>query len=163
MLTARDVDPAGGDTEFANTYAAYDAFSDQEKAEIAGLRVVHSFAAAQRIAYPDATDMQRAEWEKVPTRVHPLVWTRRNGRKSLLIGATADTIVERPRDRSRELLDRLLTWATQPQFSLRHQWRRGDLVHWDNTGMLHRALPFEPTSRRLMHRTTLVGQEFVNA
>jgi alpha-ketoglutarate-dependent taurine dioxygenase len=59
------------------------------------------------------------------------------------------------------LLDRLLEWATQPQFVLRHQWRQGDLVIWDNTGMLHRALPFEPTSSRLMHRTTLVGVERV--
>ncbi|MEU1165116.1 TauD/TfdA family dioxygenase [Streptomyces sp. NPDC005921] len=163
LLTAREVDPAGGDTEFANTYAAYEALSDEEKAEIADLRVVHSFAAAQAVAYPDATAKQRADWEKVPTRVHPLVWTRRSGRKSLLIGATADTVVGRPADRGRELLGRLLDWSTRPQFSLRHQWRRGDLVIWDNTGMLHRALPFEPTSRRLMHRTTLVGQELVSA
>ncbi|UGQ11661.1 TauD/TfdA family dioxygenase [Yinghuangia sp. ASG 101] len=163
LLTAREVDPAGGDTEFANTYAAYDALSDDEKAEIADLRVVHSFAAAQRIAYPDATDKQRAQWDTVPTRVHPLVWTRRNGRKSLLVGATADTVVGWPEDRGRELLDRLLAWSTRPEFSLRHQWRRGDLVMWDNTGMLHRALPFEATSRRLMHRTTLVGQEPVGA
>lgn len=163
LLTAREVDPAGGDTEFANTYAAYDALSAQEKAEIGDLTVVHSFAAAQRIAYPDATDKQRAEWDKVPTRVHPLVWTRRSGRKSLLVGATADTVVGWPDERGRKLLNRLLAWSTRPEFSLRHQWRRGDLVMWDNTGMLHRALPFEPTSRRLMHRTTLVGQERVHA
>ncbi|ABW09974.1 Taurine catabolism dioxygenase TauD/TfdA [Parafrankia sp. EAN1pec] len=163
LLTAREVDPAGGDTEFANTYAAYEALSDEEKAEIADLQVVHSFAIAQRIAYPDAADKQRASWEKVPTRVHPLVWTRANGRKSLLIGATAGMVVGRSEDRGRTLLDRLLQWSTSPRFTLRHQWRRGDLVIWDNTGVLHRALPFEPTSRRLMHRTTLVGQELVTA
>ncbi|ONH23902.1 TauD/TfdA dioxygenase family protein [Pseudofrankia asymbiotica] len=163
LLTAREVDPAGGDTEFANTYAAYDALSEQEKAEIADLQVIHSFATAQRIAYPDATDKQRAGWEQVPPRVHPLVWTRANGRKSLLAGATAGTVVDWPEDRGRALLDRLLEWSTSPRFTLRHRWRRGDLVIWDNTGMLHRALPFEPTSRRLMHRTTLVGQELVTA
>lgn len=163
LLTAREVDPAGGDTEFANTYAAYDALSDADKADIAGLRVVHSFAAAQRIAYPDAGDRQRDEWDKVPARVHPLVWTRRNGRRSLLVGATADTVVGWPHDRGRELLDRLLAWSTRPEFALRHRWSRGDLVMWDNTGMLHRALPFEPTSVRLMHRTTLAGQELVGA
>jgi alpha-ketoglutarate-dependent taurine dioxygenase len=59
------------------------------------------------------------------------------------------------------LLDHLLEWSTQPQFVLRHHWRRGDLVIWDNTGMLHRALPFESTSQRLLHRTTLVGEEAV--
>ncbi|MEX5636919.1 TauD/TfdA family dioxygenase [Parafrankia sp. FMc2] len=163
LLTAHEVDPAGGDTEFANTYAAYDALSDEDKTHIADLRVVHSFAAAQRIAYPDATDKQQAEWARVPPRVHPLVWTRQSGRRSLLVGATAGEVVGWPADRGRELLDRLLAWSTQPQFSLRHHWRRGDLVIWDNTGMLHRALPFQPTSRRLMHRTTLVGQELVTA
>jgi alpha-ketoglutarate-dependent taurine dioxygenase len=159
LLAAREVDDAGGDTEFASTYAAYAALPDETKARIAGLRVVHSFAAAQGRAHRDATDEERARWERVPVREHPLVWTRRDGRKSLLLGATTDEVVGLSRDQGRALLDELLEWATQPRFVLRHRWRRGDLVIWDNTGMLHRALPFEPTSRRLMHRTTLVGVE----
>ena len=163
LLTAREVDPAGGDTEFANTYAAYDALSDADKAEIESLHVVHSFAHAQSLANPDPTDKERAAWDRVPTRVHPLVWTRRNGRKSLLLGATAGEVVDWPAAKGRTLLDRLLDWSTQPQFRLRHNWRKGDLVMWDNTGMLHRALPFEPTSIRLMHRTTLAGEEAVAA
>ena len=163
LLTAREIDEAGGDTEFANTYAAYEALSEAEKGELAGLQVVHSFAHAQSLANPDATEEERASWDRVPARVHPLVWTHRNGRQSLLLGATAAEVVGWPADKSRELLDRLLAWSTQPQFTLRHKWRRGDLVMWDNTGMLHRALPFEPTSLRLMHRTTLVGEEAVSA
>jgi len=95
----------------------------------------------------------------VPARTHPLVWTRRDGRKSLLLGATAAEVVGWPAEKGRALLDRLLEWSTQPQFVLRHRWRRGDLVVFDNTGMLHHALPFEPKSRRMMHRTTLVGIE----
>ena len=161
LLTAREIDPAGGDTEFATTYAAFDALPADEKAEIEDVRVVHSFAAAQRRAHPDATAEEQAGWERVPPREHPLVWRRRDGRRSLLLGATADHVVGWVPERSQELLDRLLTWCTQPRFTLRHQWRVGDLVMWDNTGMLHRALPFEPTSRRLMHRTTLVGVEAV--
>jgi alpha-ketoglutarate-dependent taurine dioxygenase len=163
LLTARAVDPAGGDTEFANIYAAYAALTDNERAEIADLQVVHSFAHAQSLANPDATEDQRRSWDRVPARAHPLVWTRRNGRQSVLLGATAAEIVGWPAKRGRALLDRLLDWSTQPQFTLRHQWRKGDLVMWDNTGMLHRALPFEPTSVRLMHRTTLVGEEPVCA
>lgn len=62
---------------------------------------------------------------------------------------------------SREFLDDILGWTTQPQFVLRHKWRVGDLVIWDNTGLLHRAIPYEPKSLRLMHRTTLVGEEAV--
>ena len=163
LLTARAVDPAGGDTEFADTYAAYAALSDAERSEISDLQVVHSFAHAQSLANPEPSEEERAVWDRVPTRVHPLVWTRRNGRKSLLLGATASEIVGRPAAESRDLLDRLLGWATQPRFTLRHSWRVGDLVMWDNTGMLHRALPFEPTSVRLMHRTTIEGDEPVAA
>ncbi|WP_425826604.1 TauD/TfdA dioxygenase family protein [Streptomyces fractus] len=161
LLTAREIDEAGGDTEFANTFLAYEALPAQEKRQLDGLQVVHSFAAAQLRAHPDASPKQRAAWDRVPTRQHPLVWTRGNGRKSLLVGATAGEIVGRPVEEGRALLDHLTRWATQPRFALRHRWRRGDLVIWDNTGMLHHALPFEPTSRRLMHRTTLVGEEAV--
>jgi alpha-ketoglutarate-dependent taurine dioxygenase len=163
LLTARAVDPAGGDTEFANTYAAYAALSGGEPSEIANLQVVHTFAHAQSLANPDASDEQRVSWDRVPARVHPLVWTRRNGRQSLLLGATAAEVIGWPPDKGRALLDRLLEWSTQPRFTLRHVWHEGDLVMWDNTGMLHRALPFEPTSRRLLHRTTLAGDEPVAA
>ncbi|WP_242424010.1 TauD/TfdA family dioxygenase, partial [Frankia sp. EI5c] len=59
------------------------------------------------------------------------------------------------------LLDRLLAWATQPEFVVRHSWHPGDLVIWDNTGLLHRALPYGESSSRLMHRTSLAGEEAV--
>jgi len=161
LLTAREVDPAGGDTEFASTYAAFDALSDDERRELDGLQVVHSFAHAQSLANPDATESERQSWERVPSRIHPLVWTRRSGRKSLLLGATAQEILGRPIGEGRALLDKLLAWSTQPRFTLRQKWRRGDLVIWDNTGILHRALHFEPSSVRLLHRTTLAGDEAV--
>jgi alpha-ketoglutarate-dependent taurine dioxygenase len=159
LLTAREVDETGGDTEFASTYAAYEALPHEEKSEIDELRVVHSFAAAQLRAHPDATEAEQTAWTRVPTKEHPLVWTHGDGRRSLLLGATAAQVVGWPAGKGEALLDRLLEWSTQSQFVLRHRWRRGDLVIWDNTGMLHRALPFEPTSPRLMHRTTLVGVE----
>ncbi|MCX4090741.1 TauD/TfdA dioxygenase family protein [Nocardia sp. alder85J] len=161
LLTAKVVAADGGDTEFANTFAAFAALPEADRAEYDGLQVVHSFAHSQQLANPEPTEKQRAAWDKVPTRVHPLVWTRSNGRKSLLIGATAASIVGRCEEEGRAILDRLLEWSTRPEFSLRHQWRPGDLVVWDNTGMLHRAQPYEVSSRRLMHRTTLVGEEAV--
>jgi alpha-ketoglutarate-dependent taurine dioxygenase len=161
LLAAREVCDEGGDTEFANTYAAYDALPDDEKASLADVRVIHSFAASQLLVYPDPTPSQRAAWERVPAREHPLVWSRRDGRKSLVIGATAGEVVGRPYEEGRAFLDRLLEWSTQPQFVLRHRWRKGDLVIWDNTGMLHRAQSYSATSRRLMHRTTLIGEEAV--
>jgi alpha-ketoglutarate-dependent taurine dioxygenase len=161
LLTAQEVDDAGGDTEFASTYAAYEALPAEDKAKVADLRVVHSFAAAQHRAHPDATGEVRASWDRVPARTHPLVWTHRNGRRSLLLGATAAEVVRWPAAKGQALLDRLLEWSTRRSFVVRHRRRRGDLVMWDNTGMLHRALPFAPTSRRLLHRTTLVGEEAV--
>lgn len=162
LLTARQIsDDGGGDTEFANTFAAYEAMSDTEKAELDGLRVVHSFAASQLLVTPDPSPRERAAWDRNPSREQPLVWTRAGGRKSLLIGATAGEIVGRPTAEGRALLDDLLDRATQPEFTLRHRWRQGDLVIWDNTGMLHRALPYGEASSRLMHRTSLAGEELV--
>lgn len=161
LLTAREVVDGEGDTEFANTYAAYEALSESKKSELAEYRVVHSFAAAQRLTHPDATEKQKDAWNSLPAREHPLVWKHRDGRHSLLIGATAGHVVGMSPEDGRALLDSVLDWATQPQFVLRHRWQMGDLVMWDNTGLLHRALPYEPTSRRLMHRTTLVGDEAV--
>lgn len=160
LLTARRVtDDGTGDTGFANTYAAYAALPDDEKASLDAVRVVHSFAASQLLVDPDPSPKERAAWDRVPAREHPLVLTRGNGRRSLLLGATAGQVVGRPLDEGRELLDRLLTWATQPQFTLRHRWRRGDLVVWDNPGMLHRAHPYGESSSRLMHRTSIAGDE----
>ena len=161
LLTALVVADEGGDTEFAHTYAAYAALPEDEKARLADLRVEHSLAAAQLMFTPEPTEKQRATWDQVPSRVHPLVWRRRDGRRSLLIGSTAGRIVDLPEDESRALLDHLLEWVTQPRFVLRHHWRPGDLVVWDNTGLLHRAIPYEATSHRLLHRTTLVGEEAI--
>ncbi|MFJ4781934.1 TauD/TfdA dioxygenase family protein [Streptomyces sp. NPDC088794] len=162
LLTARRIaDDGGGDTAFANTFAAYEALSETERKELDGVRVVHSFTASQLLVTPDPSPKERAAWDRNPAREHPLVWTRRSGRRSLLIGATAGEVVGREAKEGRELLDRLLDWATRPEFTLRHRWRQGDLVIWDNTGMLHRALPYGEASARLMHRTSLAGEEEV--
>lgn len=162
LLSARDVDDEGGDTEFASTIAAHAALSPDEQQNLADVRVVHSFAAAQRHVTPNPSEKERAAWDRVPTRSHPLVWKTPRGRKSMLVGCTTDHVVDRPDDEGRALLDHLLEHATQPEFVVRHRWRRGDLVLWDNIGMLHRALPFEPTSPRLLHRITLVGEPPAN-
>jgi alpha-ketoglutarate-dependent taurine dioxygenase len=163
LLTAHEVDPAGGDTEFASTYAAYQAVPEEEKQRIADLRVIHRFSRPMRISFPEASPKQQAAWAKVPEQVHPLVWERRDGRRSLMIGSTADEIVGWSEADGRSLLDHLNELATRSEFTYRHHWTVGDLVVWDNTGLLHRALPFEPTSRRVLHRTTLVGEERVSA
>ena len=87
------------------------------------------------------------------------MWTHKSGRKSLVIGSTAAYVEGMDTPDSMDLLVRLRDWATQPQFVYHHQWEPGDLVMWDNTGTLHRAIPYEVESGRLMHRTILQGEE----
>lgn len=158
-LTARQVAQVGGRTEFASTYAAYENLSEHEKKRYEGLRVVHSFEAAQRTVHPDPSDEQVALWRRLPQNESSLVWKRRDGRRSLVIGATADHVVGMEPGQSRRLLDDVLAWTTQKQFSYLHEWEVGDLVLWDNTGILHRAEAYDPASGRLMQRTTIAGDE----
>lgn len=158
-LTARHVAMVGGGTEFANTYAAYENLPEPDRKRYADLRVVHSLEASQRVIHPDPTATQLAAWRTTPTHETPLVWRRRDGRRSLVIGSTADYIVGLAAAESRAILDELEAWATQSRFCYAHEWQVGDLVMWDNTGMLHRALPYDPSSERMLHRTTIVGDE----
>ena len=158
-LTARQVAMAGGGTDFASTYAAYENLPEKDRERYDGLRVVHSFEAAQRLVTPDPTEQELAAWRTQPSHEMSLVWQRRDGRRSLVTGATADHVVGMDPDDSRALLDELLDRTTQERFRYTHDWAVGDLVVWDNTGILHRALPYAETSERLLHRTTVVGDE----
>jgi alpha-ketoglutarate-dependent taurine dioxygenase len=159
MLSAKAVAESGGETEFASTYAAYDALSNHEKERFASLRVVHSLEASQRLVYPDPTPEQIEGWRSRPTSVHPLVWTHRSGRKSLLISAHADHIVDMAPEESRALLDELMDRATKEECVYRHHWCVGDSVIWDNTGVMHRSTPYPAGSPREMLRTTVFGSE----
>ncbi|HET8880606.1 MAG TPA: TauD/TfdA family dioxygenase [Solimonas sp.] len=149
----------GGDTEFCNTYAAYDDLSDDEKRQLDKLRVMHS--AWNTLFYYDPEpniDLLRGMM-RIGDRELPLVWKHRSGRKSLVIGATARHVVDMDFKKSAELLVQLRDWATRPQFVYRHQWSVGDLVIWDNTGTMHRATPYDPKAGRMLHRTKLEGEE----
>ena len=160
LLTARRTAEDGeGNTEFANTYAAYRALPDDDKALIDGLRVRFSADSAYRKVDPNPSEKQVAQWATVPKSEHPLVWKRQDGRRSLVMGSTAEAVIDMPDDEGQALLRRLLDWATQPEFTLSHSWREGDLVIFDNTGLLHRAMPYSATSPRLMHRATIAGDE----
>lgn len=159
ILSARYLPPGGGATEWCNTYAAYDALSESDKAALEGLKVVHANWALQRYVNPEPSYEVFSAARRVPARQQPLVWTHRSGRKSLVIGATAAYVVGMDPADSADLLVRMRDWATQPDFVYRHDWKVGDLVMWDNTSTLHRALPYEADSGRLLHRTMLQGEE----
>lgn len=158
-LTAKVVAMTGGQTEFASTYAAYENLPDKMKERIDNLKVVHTFEAAQKGVIDNPTEKQLAAWRRLPPNEISLVWRRRDGRRSLVLGSTADHIVGLAEEESRALLDELLEWSTQERFRYTHEWEEGDLVVWDNTGLLHRALPYDESSRRTMHRTTMHGEE----
>jgi alpha-ketoglutarate-dependent taurine dioxygenase len=159
VLTAHVVDAAGGETEFASTYGAYDRLSAKERDEYGQLRVLHTFEASQRRFTPDPTPELLAEWATRPQREHPLVWNHRSGRRSLVLGATASHVVGWDYDRGRALLEELLDLSTTPDLVYRHEWAVGDTVIWDNRGVLHRVTPYATESPREMHRTTILGDE----
>jgi alpha-ketoglutarate-dependent taurine dioxygenase len=159
VLSAKVASARGGETEFASTYAAFDNLTEDEQVRLQTLRVVHSLEASQRRANPDPSPRQVAAWRSRPSREHPLVWTHRSGRRSLLLGASADHIVGMSLEDGRALLDDLLGRATTPDHVYRHEWSLGDAVMWDNRGVLHRATPYDADSGREMLRTTILGDE----
>lgn len=162
VLRAIKLSDSGGQTEFCNTYAAYDALPEAEKAQYQDMRVIHSAEKSQYYVTPEMSYEEILFWQKSPTKSCPLVWTHQSGRKSLLLGSTCDYVEGLPVEESRALLAKLRDWATQPQFVYRHEWQPGDLLIWDNTGTMHRALPYPVDSGRLMHRTILAGEEPLN-
>ncbi|BCI54324.1 dioxygenase TauD/TfdA family protein [Mycolicibacterium litorale] len=159
VLSALEVAERGGETEFASAYGAYDGLGEDEKSRLASLRVVHSLEASQRRVTPDPSPELLARWRSRPTHEHPLVWTHRSGRRSLVLGASADYVVGMDLDEGRALLADLLDRATRPDLVYSHTWSVGDTVVWDNRGVLHRAAPYPENSPREMLRTTVLGDE----
>lgn len=158
ILTAREVPPEGGATEFASTRAAYDVLADDEKTRIEDLTVEHDFAYSRGLVGFKFTAEEIADYPPVRHRL-----VRRNantGRRSVLIGAHAKCIVGWSEGESRALLDGLLACATRPEHTWRHEWRTGDLVIWDNQASVHRATPYDTARhRRLMQRTTISSRD----
>jgi alpha-ketoglutarate-dependent taurine dioxygenase len=161
LLSAHAVAASGGETEFVSTYAAYDDLTDEEQERFLATRVVHTFEAAQRLANPDPSPEELEWWRKRPAKTHPLVWQHQSGRRSLVLGATASHVEGMDVDESRALLDDLLERSTRPDRIYRHEWAVGDLVIWDNRGVLHRACRYDASSARDMHRTTIAGDEAI--
>ena len=163
LLSAKVLSPTGGDTDFANTYAAYEDLPDEEKAKLEGLRVVHSAWNTLFYYDPEPNQEKLEQFISVGEVELPLVWTHRSGRKSLVLGCTARHVVGMDHRESALLLNGLREWATSEPFHYRHKWSVGDLVMWDNTGTLHRATPYDPHCGRELHRTKLEGEEPIAA
>jgi alpha-ketoglutarate-dependent 2,4-dichlorophenoxyacetate dioxygenase len=156
LLHARSIPSKGGNTEFADMRAAYDALDEETKKEIEDLVCEHSqIFSRQQLGFTDFTDEERERFKPVRQRLvrtHPST-----GRKSLYLASHAGGIVGWAVPEARAFLRDLVEHATQRQFVYAHRWRVNDLVMWDNRATMHRARPFPAHEPRDMRRTTLVG------
>ena len=159
MLSAKVLAPEGGDTLFANTANSYADLPDARKAELEGLRVVHSLWRSQLYHTPEPSVAQMADWQSKGEAELPLVVTNGNGKKSMVLGNTAHYVRGmNPKD-SHKLLNSLRELATSADYMYQHVWTVGDTVMWDNRTSLHKATPYDPYCGRMMHRTIIKGGE----
>ncbi len=153
MLYAHRVPASGGETEFADLRAAWDALPDKTKAQIDGLVALHDIAYSRaQIGFTELLFGEREVLPAVPqrvVRVHP-----GSKRKTLYLAAHASHIVGMPVPEGRLLLHDLIEFATERRFVYRHVWRPGDLVIWDNRCTMHRGRPFDERETRDLRRAT---------
>jgi alpha-ketoglutarate-dependent 2,4-dichlorophenoxyacetate dioxygenase len=154
LLSARELPSSGGETEFADLRAAWDALPQSRKRELDGLIVEHSiFRSRSQIGFADFNDEIYSRLPPVSqalVRHHPA-----SGRTSLYLALHASHVVGWPVEEGRALIEELIAFATQPQFVYQHRWTVGDLVMWDNRCTMHRGRPYDDTQRRVLHRTTV--------
>jgi alpha-ketoglutarate-dependent 2,4-dichlorophenoxyacetate dioxygenase len=157
ILHARSIPSRGGNTEFADMRAAYDALDGETKAEIEDLLCEHSqLFSRQQLGFTEFTEEERHRFKPVRQRLvrtHPST-----GRKSLYLSSHAGSIIGWPVPEARAFLRDLVEHATQREFVYVHKWRVGDLVMWDNRRTMHRGRPFPAHEPRDVRRTTLVGE-----
>src|SRR5262245_44584469 len=156
LLSARLVNPIGGNTEYADMRAAYDALDAGTKTLIEDLICEHSLMYSRgSLGLVDYSEEEKAMFRPVRQRLvrtHPVT-----GRKSLYLSSHAGAILGMPLAEARILLKDLTEHATQPKFVYAHRWRAWDVVMWDNRQMMHRARRYDETQPRDMRRTTLAG------
>jgi alpha-ketoglutarate-dependent 2,4-dichlorophenoxyacetate dioxygenase len=158
LLSARELPTSGpmggGETEFADLRAAWDALPEARRHELDRLIVEHSiFRSRSQIGFADFNDEIFKQLPPVPqalVRHHPA-----SGRTSLYLASHASHIVGWPVEEGRALIEELIAFSTQPRFVYQHRWTVGDLVIWDNRCTMHRGRPFDDTQRRVLHRTTV--------
>ena len=155
----------GGDTEFANMYAAYEALPEDMKRRIAGLKVIHAVSKLKnkRVSVsprrPDGKDFYERQ-KSLPDQIWPLVRTHPvTGKNALYVSPRFTIGIEGINEKeSDEILDYLFSHQIRPEFIYRHKWRDRDVVMWDNRSVIHRATGgFAYPDIRTMHRTVIAG------
>ena len=156
LLSARTVNKKGGDTQFADMRAAFDALDEDTRREVEDLICEHSLMYSRgSLGFTEYTDEEKEMFKPVRQRLvrtHPVT-----GRKSLYLSSHAGTILGRPTPDARILLRDLNEHATQPRFVYVHKWKLHDLVMWDNRQTMHRGRRYDETQPRDVRRTTVAG------
>jgi len=157
-LYALEVPPSGGDTGFCNMYLAYESLPAELRRQVEGRLCRHdasrNSAGELRRGFVDAPDASQTVGAEHPiVRTHPVT-----GKKALFLGRRRNAYILGLKVADSEaLLDRLWAHCTKPEFAWYQQWRRGDLILWDNRCVMHRRDAFDPATRRVMHRTQIKG------
>ena len=163
ILYALEVPVGQGDTYFANMVAAYNDLPSDLRVAIEGKTLIHdaahNSAGMLRKGYEEITDIKLT-----PGARHPLAYEDQDGRVSLFLGRRPHAyIVGMEESDSDSLLDALWAHATRPKYSWHNEWQKGDLVMWQNRMVMHRRDAFDPSTRRVMHRTQLKGKSPIAA
>jgi alpha-ketoglutarate-dependent taurine dioxygenase len=163
LLHGVEISRSGGETQFINMYSVYDELPDSLRRQAEGRRALHDFGNLHRLR--DLKPLTEAEKAAMPPAWQPLV--RRHpvtGRKSLYISPIYNDAVEGLEEAAAiRLIDDLTEFAAQPRFMYKHGWEPDDVLMWDNRCTIHAVTPHDPTERRVMHRTTIVGDQPVLA
>jgi alpha-ketoglutarate-dependent 2,4-dichlorophenoxyacetate dioxygenase len=158
LLSARVVNPKGGNTEFADMRAAYDALDDETKAEIDDLVCEHSLMYSRgSLGFTEYTEDEKAMFKPVLQRLvrtHPV-----HRRKSLYLSSHAGKVASMSVPEGRLLLRDLNEHATNAEFVYVHKWKLHDLVMWDNRQTMHRVRRYDQSQPRDMRRATVAGTE----
>jgi taurine dioxygenase len=163
LLHGVEVSRTGGETQFTNMYLVYDALSEDLKRQIEGRKAQHDFGHMHTQAnLKPLTEEEKAAmppvWQPM-VRKHPVT-----GRKALYISPIYNDAVEgMTPDDGRRLIAELTRIAADPRFVYTHRWETDDVLMWDNRCTMHQVTPFDPRERRVMHRTTIMGQDRVMA
>jgi taurine dioxygenase/putative 2-oxoglutarate oxygenase len=159
FLHALAVPPEGGDTIFADMYAAWDALPAATKAKVAGKRARFSRVEMHHVHYPLEPALTEEQKRARPDVFHPIARRHpRSGRTALYIGRWAIDVEGMAADKGRALVETMQAHSREERFQYRHRWRVGDALLWDNRCMLHCATGFDDARFvRKMYRTTLEG------
>lgn len=161
ILHGLETTNAGGNTLFANMYAAYDGLTAAMQKRIEGLYVIHDHDFIIKRSPELANKQDKGRYDELPPVRHPLVQLHPiTHRRCLFLSPhTMDRVDGLPEAESRSLLDELIAHAIQPNYVYQHVWANDDVIMWDNRCTMHSVEPFDnATIRRVMHRVTLVGE-----